>query len=75
MRIRVKLMGMLKDKMPPNGELELPASATIDDALAKLEIAAETVQVCTLNGLLERERTRALQPDDELSVIPPVGGG
>jgi molybdopterin converting factor small subunit len=31
--------------------------------------------VCTVNGVLERDRARVLDADDELAVIPPVGGG
>ena len=75
MQVSVKLMGVLKDKMPASGSLELTEGATIDDALRALEIPAENVQVFTVNGSLERDRGRALSQDDELSVIPPVGGG
>jgi sulfur carrier protein ThiS len=75
MQIRIKLMGMLKDRTPADGVLELSASATILDALAALQIAPESVHVFTVNGQLERNRERELAPDDELSVLPPVGGG
>ncbi len=75
MRIRLKLMGVLKQQAPPSGQLDLPEGATIDDALRALEIPSESVQVFTVNGGLERNRERILVDDDELSVIPPVGGG
>jgi sulfur carrier protein ThiS len=75
MRIRVKLMGMLKGHTPPGGELELPDGATIADALAALAIDPDTVQVFTVNGVLERDRARVLAENDEFSALPPVGGG
>ena len=75
MRIRLKLMGVLRSKAPDGDALELPEGATIDDVLAALEIAPDSVQVYTVNGQLERDRSRQLAADDELSVLPPVGGG
>jgi len=75
MQIRLKLMGMLKDRTPPGGALEVPDGATIDDVLRALEIAPQTVRVFTVNGQFERDRTRVLAANDELAAIPPVGGG
>lgn len=75
MIVRVKLMGTLKAKSPPGGTLELAAGATIADALQALNIAADSVQVFTVNGSLERNRDRVLGANDELSILPPVGGG
>ena len=75
MQIKLKLMGMLRDKLPEGSVLELDDSATIGDALAALDIDADRVQVFTVNGSLERDKQRTLSDGDELSVIPPVGGG
>jgi sulfur carrier protein ThiS len=75
MQIRLKLMGMLKARMPPRGALEVADGATIDDVLRALEIAPQTVRVFTVNGQFERDRTRVLAANDELAAIPPVGGG
>lgn len=75
MNIRVKLMGMLKDRSPDDGSLELAADATIDDLLAALEIQSETIQAVTVNGAIERNKGRALTDNDEVVVLPPVGGG
>ncbi|MDH3719022.1 MAG: MoaD/ThiS family protein [Planctomycetota bacterium] len=75
MKINIKLMGVLKDKTPADGTLDVPDGATIEEALRVLDISAETVQVCTVNGTLERNLQRTLAADDELSVVPPVGGG
>jgi sulfur carrier protein ThiS len=75
MQIRLKLMGMLKAKTPAGGALEVADGATIDDVLRALEIAPHTIRVFTVNGEFERDRSRVLAPNDELSAIPPVGGG
>jgi sulfur carrier protein ThiS len=75
MQIRVKLMGMLKAKASPDERLELPEGASIADALSKLGIDASGVQAYTINGALVRDRDRALAEGDELTVLPPVGGG
>jgi len=75
MRIRVKLMGLLKVRTPEGGTLALGDGATIEDALRALEIAPRTTAVITVNGRIARDRTAALVANDELIVIPPVGGG
>jgi sulfur carrier protein ThiS len=75
MQIRLKLMGALKARMPPGGALEVADGATIDDVLRALGVDPQTVHAFTVNGRFERDRARALAPDDELTVIPPVGGG
>jgi sulfur carrier protein ThiS len=68
-------MGVLRDKTPADGSIELPEGATIEDALRKLDIPVDGVQVFTVNGQLERDQRRALAADDELAILPPVGGG
>jgi molybdopterin converting factor small subunit len=75
MKINIKLMGVLKDKTPSDGTLDLTDGATIADALTALGISSDTVQVCTVNGRLERDLQNPLAAGDELSVVPPVGGG
>ncbi len=75
MRIRLKLMGMLKARTPVGGALEVADGATIEDVLHALEIAPQPARVYTVNGQFERDLRRSLAPNDELTVIPPVGGG
>ncbi len=68
-------MGILKEKTPDSGTLELRDSATITDALNALEILVEGVHVFTVNGQLVRDKRHELTSGDELTVLPPVGGG
>ncbi len=75
MHICVRLMGLLKERTPRDGQLELPEPATIRDALAALQIPRESVQVCTVNGRIVHDRSYTLRDGDELLVLPPVGGG
>lgn len=75
MIVSVKLMGVLKAKTPSDGQLELEDGATIEDVLHMLDVPVESVQVFTVNGSLERDRARVLVAGDDLSVLPPAGGG
>lgn len=75
MKIKIKLMGMLKEKTPEGGDLELSSHPTILGALELLGIDPESVQAFSVNGSIERDKTRELQEADELVVLPPVGGG
>ena len=75
MQISIKLMGLLRDKSPPGGILQLPDGATIEDALHALTIESESIQVFTVNGQIVRDRHQRLQDGDALQVLPPVGGG
>lgn len=75
MKIKVKLMGMLKDRTPEGGELELPDNSTIGSVLTALGIESETIQAFSINGSIERSRDVQLNDADELTVLPPVGGG
>lgn len=75
MEIQLKLMGMLKEKTPEDGKLDLPEGATIATVLERLGVQEGTVKVFTLNGDLVRDPTHPLSEGDELTVLPPVGGG
>lgn len=75
MHIQLKFMGMLKDRTPENGELELANGSTIEDILQQLNVPLDSVQAFSLNGSIERDKERVLQDGDELTVLPPVGGG
>jgi len=68
-------MGVLKAKTPAGGQLEIAAGASIADVLRALDVPGESVQIFTVNGALERDRDRVLADGDDLSLIPPAGGG
>jgi molybdopterin converting factor small subunit len=74
-RIRVKLMGFLREKSPPDNSLEIAEAATIADVLRLLELPDNHVHIVTINGRLEGNREQRLAADDELLIFPPVGGG
>jgi sulfur carrier protein ThiS len=74
-QVHVKLMGMLKEKTPAGGMLELADGATVATALEHLQIPPQSVQLVTVNGQLVRDSNRSLAPNDELTILPPVGGG
>ena len=75
MRIQIKLMGMLKDRTPEGGRLDLADAASIHDVLNVLEIDGDTVQAFSVNGSIERDKQRTLNDGDELIILPPVSGG
>ena len=75
MNIRIKLMGVLRDKIPPDGTLQMQPGATIEDVLRQLDISTTLVQVISVNGQFQRDHSHVLSPDDELLVLPPVAGG
>jgi molybdopterin converting factor small subunit len=66
---------MLRDKMPPGGEVLLNEAATVEEVLQVLNIASDQVQAIAVNGRLEVDRKHPLVSDDELTILPPVTGG
>lgn len=78
MIVTVRLFAMARERAGADElELELPAGATVADALAAEPLAAIAAD---LGCLLAVNRTYApagheLEPGDELALIPPVSGG
>jgi molybdopterin converting factor small subunit len=74
-RTSVRLRGNLR---PPGGPelqiLEVGEGATVDDLIALLGLRPGDVWLAMLDGQ-PVEADRPLRPGDELSLIPPVGGG
>ena len=75
MQVRVKLMGGLKAKSPPNNIVELAEAASIDDLLQALDLDPTRVQTVMVNGKPKKDRNTTISPDDELTILPPVAGG
>ena len=75
MQIKLRLMGSLRDRMPPSGELELPDDTTIRELLTILDIPEKRVQVISVNNQFEHDRDRCLQSEDQVTILPAVVGG
>jgi sulfur carrier protein ThiS len=75
MQIQLQLMGALKAKSPPENRMQVDEGATIESVLASLGIEPKQVQIVMHNNRPEADRSRLLSPDDQLTVVPPVGGG
>ena len=75
MQIRLQLMGALKAKSPPENLIEVCDGATIESLLESLDIEAGQVQIVMHNNRPQPDRSTPLSPDDQLTVVPPVGGG
>jgi molybdopterin converting factor subunit 1 len=80
-QIRVKLFAMLRERAGlPEVELELPAGATVADAVLMLRerIPAIREQSGSVAYAVNRSYAKAgtaLHDGDELALIPPVSGG
>ena len=75
MQIHVKLMGVLKKLTPEGGTLDLDEGSTIEDSLTVLELPTKRINAVSLNGKIERDFSLPLKAGDDLTVLPPVGGG
>ena len=75
MRVRVKLMGALTAKSPPDDLSEVGQDASIDDVLTALAIEPAEIQIVMVNGRPQPDRTGPLSESDELTILAPVGGG
>ncbi len=75
MRIKLTLMGALKGKSPPDHQLELSDGASISDVLDALGIEPQRVQIVMRNNKPAPDRGVPLEDGDELTIVPPVGGG
>ena len=75
MEIQIKLMGMLAGKTPADGKLQLQDCDSIEQALVALDIPVDSVAAFTVNGSLVKDRQHVLTAGDEVTVLPPVGGG
>ena len=75
MQIRVNMMGGLKPMTPDGGRLDAEDGATIEQVLEQLGVEAKQVQIVMHNGKPQANRLTTLAADDEITVLPPVGGG
>ncbi|MGV1050219.1 MAG: molybdenum cofactor biosynthesis protein [Solirubrobacterales bacterium] len=82
MTLRVRLFAMLRERAGRDSvEVELPAGATVADALDQLALSPELGELLArlpVRMAVNREYASAatgLGPGDELALIPPISGG
>jgi sulfur carrier protein ThiS len=83
MKVTIKLYATLRDYLPKDGNgtqavLELPATATIPDALAVLGVPLAQAHIVLINNrhvLRPDMATRQLRDGDAVAVFPAIGGG
>jgi len=82
MRITLRLYATLRDYLPDTGGgpeiIELPAGATIPEALATRAVPIGLAHIVMVGGrhvVRQDLATRQLQDGDELAVFPAIGGG
>ena len=80
MQIQLEVFGTLretlKDRLPGGrGTIELRDGATIAELAEELDIPLASSCVIMVNDQMERDRTRRLEADAKLTIIPPVAGG
>jgi molybdopterin converting factor small subunit len=79
MKVRVKLMGTLRDRLPAEArgqaDVELPAGATLQALLDQVGAGGSHVHAVMVNDGMETDRQRLLAEGDSVVVIPPVAGG
>ena len=55
-------------------EVTLPDGSTLDDLVTHLDLPRDQVKVIFVNGQI-RDLDYHLQPEDEVGIFPPIGGG
>jgi len=78
--VEVRLFATLRKYLPAGSErtsaqVEVPAGASIADALTALGIPVEAVHLLLVNGIYEPDKDRRLEDGCVLSAWPPVAGG
>lgn len=80
MQITLKLMGVLRSKLPPDAvkgkaNMEVNEGMTINQLLEQLDISSGHVHLVMLNDDMVEDADVSLSEGDVLTVFPPVAGG
>jgi len=77
MGVKVKLVGFLRKYAPQRGSLNLEDAdgRTVAEMMADLGIVPASVSVVLVNGHYVKPRSYVLQEGDEVTLLPPIGGG
>lgn len=79
MKIKVKLLATYRDRLPPGTqgptcELEVPDDTTLEQILARFDIAYDKTNVILINGLTPTPG-QPLNEGDEIVAFSAVAGG
>ena len=79
MRVYLKVFANLRDYLPAYKpgtplEVEIEQGSTLDDLVEKFNLPRAEVKVTFVNARAQ-PLSYALQPDDEIGIFPPIGGG
>ncbi len=77
MGVKVKLVGSLRKYAPQGGSIDLDDAdgRTVAEMMADLGIVPASVSVVLVNGHYVKPRSYVLQEGDEVTLLPPIGGG
>jgi sulfur carrier protein ThiS len=84
MQVTLKLYASLADHLPAEARLthrmplDLPVGTTVAEVITQQNLPPKLCHLVLVNGfyITPADRvTRALQPDDELAIWPPIAGG
>jgi len=77
MGVKVKLVGFLRKYAPQRGSIDLDDAdgRTVAEMMADLGIVPASVSVVLVNGHYVKPRSYVLQEGDEVTLLPPIGGG
>lgn len=80
MQIQLEVFGTLRDRLKERlpggrGPVEVADGATIEQLAEQLSIPIVANCVVMIDGQMVRNRTRQLEPNTKLTLIPPVAGG
>jgi len=77
MQIQIVLIGILRERLAKETQgrlnVELPENSSIEILIQKLDIQMPVR--CSVNGQIERDKDYIIQPEDEIRLFLPIGGG
>lgn len=74
MRVKIKLFATLRNYGPDEQEVELPANATLEDAIKLLNLPEKIPLLKIVDGE-HRNLKYPLKEGDEIALFPPIAGG
>ena len=77
MSIKVKLVGLLREYAPQGDSVDFEGASgrTVAEVMAHLGIPLTLVSIMLVNGRHVKDQNYVLEEGDELTLLPPIGGG